>query len=287
MANNPHVIDATTEEFQSQVVDRSHELPVVVDFWAEWCGPCKTLMPVLVQLAESYNGEFLLAKVNIDEQQDLAMQHGVRSVPTVKVFRFGSVVDEFMGVQPEGEIRSIIERYIERESDRILNDAVERFGEDESEAAMERVRQVIADEPGNRRAQLMLAEMLISSGGFTEARRVLDELPVDQRMEDGVQTLLARLAFAEAAAEAPSTESLKEALAADADQSESRYQLGARLLVEGDYEGALENFLELMRRDRNYEDDAARKAMLRVFELLGSDSELVGRYRRQMARLLY
>lgn len=287
MADTPHVIDATVEGFQTQVVERSHQLPVVVDFWADWCGPCKMLMPVLTQLAESYGGKFLLAKVNIDQQQELAMQYGVRSVPTVKVFRFGAVVDEFMGVQPEGQIRAVIDRYIERESDRVINEASERFAQGETDAGIEMIRRVLADEPENQRAQLALTEMLVSSGKFAEARRILDELPVDQRMEDGVQALLARLEFAEAAADAPSAEALEQALADNPGDSEARYRLGARCLLDGDYERALESFLELMRRDRKYGDDAGRKAMVRIFELLGSDSELVGRYRRQMARLLY
>lgn len=286
MANAPHIVDITAGNFESEVVNRSHQVPVVVDFWAAWCGPCKTLMPLLTQLADEYAGQFVLAKVNIDEQQELAMQFGVRSVPTVKVFRFGGPVDEFMGVQPEPQIRAIIDRYIERESDRHLAAALERYEQGDIEGGLNGVRAVLAAEPENRRAQLVMAELLVASGDYAEARQLVESLPADLRMADEVEQLMARLDLAEAADGAAPIEQLQQRLAANPGDSEARYQLAMQCLAGGAYEEALETFLELMRRDRAYGEDAGRKGMLKAFELLG-DHELVGRYRRKMAQVLY
>ncbi len=286
MANSQYIVDVTAANFEQQVAQTSHQVPVVLDFWASWCQPCQMLMPILTGLAEQYAGQFVLAKVNIDEQQELAMQFGVRSVPTVKVFRFGAVVDEFLGVQPEAQIREIIDRYIERASDRVLAAALQQFAAGDTNAAIAAVRQVLADEPANERAQVILAELLMGVGSFTEARALIEALPADARMADEVQALATRLEFAEAAEQAPAATELERRLADNPADSEARYQLGVQRLGAGEYEGALEAFLELMRRDRRYGDDAGRKGMLKAFELI-EDPELIARYRRKMAQALY
>jgi putative thioredoxin len=287
MADNPFVIDVTAGSFGQAVVEASHRLPVLVDFWAAWCGPCKALLPTLTRLAAEYRGQFLLAKVNIDEQPELATRFGVRSVPTVKLFRFGEAVDEFLGAQPEGQIRALLDRYVETEVDRALAAAGALFEGGESGEALALGRRVVAENPDHHRARVVLAEMQAATGAFDEAEQTLASLPPALRMEATVQALLAQIEFGRINAAAPPLAELERQVAEAPDDSAARYQLAATRLARGDHEQALEEFLELMRRDRAFGDDAARKGMVKVFDLLGSDAELVSRYRRRMASLLY
>lgn len=280
------IIDVTADDFAASVLERSREVPVLVDFWASWCGPCKMLMPLLDKLAGEYQGQFLLAKANIDEQQSLATQYRVQSVPTVKVFRHGEVVDEFLGVQSEPAIRAIIDRYVERASDRAFAEAQAAYARGEVETALETARTAVESDPHNHRLAIAFAEMLLEQDRLDEAEKQLGTLPAHVAAEDAVAALLARLEFARIAYAAPAAKQLEAIVAADPAASEVRYQLACRYIVTGDYESAMGQLIELMRRDRNYGGDAARKALLKVFDILGG-GELVQRYRAQMARALY
>jgi putative thioredoxin len=281
MSNSAYIIDITAENFAS-VVERSTQVPVLVDFWATWCEPCKVLLPLMEKLAAEYQGKFLLAKVNIDEQQALATQFGVRSVPTVKMIRDGRVVDEFTGALPESQIRSFIDNHLEQPADRFLAAAEEAWGAGDAAQAEALLRQVMNEIPEDHRAQLMLAELHAVTGRTDEAAQLLATLPADLALSSQAEALRARLTFASAAAGAPEIEALQQALAAAPGDSKARHQLAARLVLAGDVEGALEQLLELLRRDRAYGDDAGRKGMLQVFDLLGGQGELVNRYRRLM-----
>ncbi len=287
MTDNAHIIDVTSENFSQAVLESSHRVPVLVDFWAPWCGPCQTLMPMLTRLAEAYRGQFVLAKVNIDEQQELAMRHGVRSVPTVKLFRGGQPVDEFLGALPEGQIRAFLDRHIEKESDRQLARARASAEQGNVDDAIARIREVLETEPDNLKAQLTLAELLLIEGDLATAADVVDNLPANLRLEPEVKQLAARLDFGQAAQGAPGVDELREQVAADPKDSDSRYRLAARHVMAGEYERALEQLLELMKRDRSYGDDAGRNGLVKVFEILGNQGELVTRYRRLMAAALY
>ena len=282
MADHPHILAATAETFEHEVITASRTVPVLVDYWASWCGPCQSLMPVLEALAAEYAGAFRLAKVNIDEQQELAGWAGVRSVPTVQLFKGGQVVEQFTGAQPEGEIRALLDRHIERASDALVAQAVAARDGGDVDGALQLLQQAVNDDPHNPRVRTALAETLMGAGRFEEAERSLEGVA-----EEVAGPLREQLAFARAAAEAPDLDALQAALEKDPGDSTARYQLGTRLLAAGDYEAALEAFLELMRRDRAYGDDAGRKALLQVFEMLGAEDERVGRYRRLMARALY
>ncbi|MGM0593271.1 MAG: thioredoxin [Pseudomonadota bacterium] len=287
MNSETYTFDVTDENFQHAVLDNSAHVPVLVDFWAPWCGPCQSLMPLLEKLAGEYGGKFLLAKANIDEQQELAMQFGVRSVPTVKVFRHGQEQEQFTGALPESQLREVIERHIERESDRLLAEILQRFTDGQQQAALEQLRQLRQAEPENRRLLEQELEMLITMGELEEADSLLQSLPANIQQEEAIQVLQADLTLKRAISDAPDSDTLRQRLQQNPDDSQARHQLALRLNEQGDVEGALEALLELLRRDRSYGDEAARKGMLMLFEQLGPDDERVARYRRQMFNILH
>ncbi|HKK04304.1 MAG TPA: thioredoxin [Gammaproteobacteria bacterium] len=286
-AESAHSVDITRENFSADVIEASESVPVVVDFWAPWCGPCQTLMPLLMRLAEEYAGAFRLAKVNIDEQPELATQFGVRSVPTVKVIRLGEVVDEFLGALPEAQIRDVLDRYVERTSDKLAADALAQIERGEVEAGLSALAAAADSDPENYRTRLALAEAQTQAGDYDGAAATLRALPADVATKPTVVNLQARLDFATVARSAPPQETLEAAVEADPDNSEARYQLAARRVLGGDYEAAMDQLLEILRRDRAYGDDAGRKGLLKVFELLGGKGELVNRYRGRMSAALY
>ncbi len=287
MTVSPFIVDVTQDDFQTQVVEASAQVPVLVDFWAEWCGPCKMLMPVLSQLAQAYAGQFILAKVNIDTQSDLANRFAVRSVPTVKLFRHGQVVDEFLGVQSEAQIRTLLDRHIERASDKLASEAIAQLEAGDPAQALRLLQQALADDPHNSRVVMTLAEVYMQLGDHEEAWTLLKGLPLKVTNEPAISALLARLAFISLAAKAPPLEALEETVAQRPTDSAARYQLSARYIARGEYEPALQHLLEIVRHDRAYDDDAGRKGLLKVFEILGGGDALVSRYRTLMSAALY
>ncbi len=287
MNNESYAFDVNVENFEQYVLNNSAHVPVLVDFWAPWCGPCQTLMPMLSKLAEEYNGQFLLAKVNIDEQQELATQFTVRSVPTVKLIRKGQVVDEFAGALPESQLRQFIDQHIEKESDRRLPAIMELFANGEQEQALEQLRDLRAIEPSNQQLLETELEMLIAMEQLQEADSLLQSLPANLQQEASIQAIQSSLKLKLAAMDAPTSDELHQRLERDPTDSEARYQLALQQTTAGDYEAALETFLELLKRDRQYGDDAARKGMLMVFDQLGPEDERVARYRRQMFAVLH
>ena len=284
MEKTGHILEATSENFAERVLERSRELPVVVDFWAGWCAPCQMLMPILHSLAEEYGGRFQLVTVDTDREQQLAMEYGVRSLPTVKLFRHGEVVDEFMGLQPESFIRQFIDRHIEKPSDKLLTAALVALDTGNAAQARTLLEQAHEMDPHNLQVTLALARVLIRSGAPQQAQALLDSLSFGQREEAEVRSLRALAGFARAAAEAPPAETLERRIEDNPDDLEARFQLGARRLVEESYQEAMDQFLEIMRRDRGFRDDLGRRSLLEAFEILGDRGELVNDYRKRMAR---
>lgn len=286
MADSPHIIEVTRDSFQSIVVDGSSERPVLVDFWAEWCGPCKVLMPVLAKLADAYGGKFLLAKVNTEEQQELAMQFGIRGIPAVKLFHKGEEVDEFTGALPEGEVRAFLDKHIPRESDNLIVQAEQLWSSGDISGALAVAQQAADSDPENTRTALAVARLQAASGDSAAARETLNRLPANEQMSDEFKALQSQLTFVAITEGAPSRADLEATLGQDAANSEARYQLAARLVLENNFEAALEHLLELLRKDRKFGDDAARKAMVQIFEMAGEDPA-VSAYRGRMMNLLY
>ena len=275
------VIDVTEADFEESVLVASTRMPVLIDFWAPWCGPCKQLTPVLEKVVASYQGTLRLAKVNTDEQQQIAAAFGIRSLPTVLLLKAGRPVDGFMGVQPEGAIRALLEKHIgappEPQAAPVPSDPKSR---------LEQARAAIAREPAEEAHRLPLIAALLENGLADEARAELERLPPNLSESDVAKKARSQLSFASVLAGAPAEAELRAAIAQDPAALKARHQLGTRLLLQGEDEGALAEFMEIMRRDRTFDDDLGRKALIAAFDLV-QDPDLVSRTRRQMASILF
>ncbi len=287
MTHSPPVVTVTAQNFQSLVLDGSFERPVLVDFWADWCAPCRALMPLLAKLAEEYGGRFLLAKVNTEEEQALAAQFGIRSLPTVQLFKSGRVIDQFMGALPEPQVREFLDRHLPRLSDGLLAQAQGLLAAGEIDAAQSLIEQARSQDPANARLVLAEIQLTAARGAINQALADLDRLPIELAHDPEANALRGQLRFASALEGAPAAADLTARLAADPRDSEARYQLAAHHVLRGDYAEALALLLELMKRDRAFADDAGRKGMLAVFDLLGGQGELVATYRAKMMSALY
>lgn len=281
----PYIIDVTHGTFDAEVVTRSRDTPVLVDFWAAWCGPCQVLMPLLSKVAHEYAGKFVLAKVNTDEEQKLAGAYGIRGLPTVKLFRNGKVVGEFSGVQPEKTIRALLDAHIPRESDLLADAALGEYNAGRIESAFTKLRAAVTSDPKNDRVRLRLAQALIEQGHDNEGEEVLRGLTIGGAAQPEAAAVMARLEFVRIAGR-ETVAALAARHAEAPDDLDTRYRLGAAHVLQGEHEVGLEQFLEIVRRDRRFKDGAAHKAMLAVFNLLGNQNELVKRYRVQLSLAL-
>ncbi len=285
-AASPHVFDVTLERFEAEVLLKSKEVPVLVDFWATWCGPCKTLGPILEKLAAEYHGAFLLAKVDVDKEQQLAGYFQIRSVPTVMLLKGGQIVDGFPGALPEGQLKQFLAQHGITPAEPAAEESAAEAPPIDPEAEVIRLRHAVAEAPDDGALKLDLVLALLKVGAAAEAETLLDALPANLATDDRAVKARARLGFAALLKDAPPAVVLEQAIAANPDDLRARHLLGARCIVEGESEAGLAQFLEMLKRNRAYEDGLPKKALIDAFRVV-EDEDLVGAYRRKMASVLF
>lgn len=286
MADSPFIFDIDESNYEQIVIQGSHQVPILVDFWAGWCQPCQVLMPLLAKLADEYQGRFVLAKINTEEQQAIAAQFGIRSIPTVKLFRNGRPVDEFAGALPEAEVRAFLDRHLPRESDNTVSMAEDKLRAGDAAGALALLEQARAADPANPRIGIAIAQVQSSTGDLDAAEATLDALTVEGADADEVERVRSQLFFDRIAGAEADPTGLEGRLQADPGDSEARYRLAGLQAVHGHYEAAMDNLLTLMQNDRKFGEDAARQALLRLFAMLGNEP-IVNRYRTRMFNLLH
>ena len=282
MSTSPYIVDITIENFQQVILEGSMQQPILVDFWADWCAPCKQLLPILTKLADEYQGKFILAKINIEEQPELAAQFQVRSVPTVMLVSEGQLLDQFNGAKPESEIRAFLEPHLSNPVDQIKQQIAELIGAEQLDQALLLLQQAVTQLPEDYELQIQMARVLLQKGQATDAKAVLDNLPETEKGRPEVKGLMAGLGFAE---RAPSAEQL--AALGDRDDSEARYLKAMDALIKSDYERAIELLMAIVRDERSYQEGIANKTLLEVFSLLGESNPLVIQTRRKLFTLMY
>ncbi|MBM7062757.1 thioredoxin [Pseudomonas sp. UL073] len=290
MSDSPYIFDiAGAASFDQLVIQNSFHKPVLVDFWADWCAPCKALMPLLAKITEEYRGELLLAKVNCDIEQDIVARFGIRSLPTVVLFKDGQPVDGFAGAQPESAIRTLLEPHVQLpapEAGDPLVAAQELFAAGRFAEAENLLKQLLGEDNSNAAALILYARCLAERGELGEAATVLDAVKGDEHKQ-ALAAAKAQLTFLRQVADLPDAAELKSRLAQNAGDDEASYQLAIHQLALQQYEAALDALLKLFVRNRSYADGLPHKTLLQVFDLLGSDHPLVIAYRRKLYQALY
>jgi putative thioredoxin len=280
------MVEITRENAQRMLIEESRSRPVLIDFWADWCSPCKMLLPILEKLVREYAGQVLLAKVNCDELQPIAQQFGVRSLPTVILMKDGQPVDGFVGAQPESAVRAMLEKHLPKPWDVSIQEALRLLHEGDVAGALAPARR--AYEESRQRADIakVYADVLIELNRVDEAQIVLDSIPmVDQ--DGDYERLIAALQLKKQAADTPEIQALLEAQQRAPEDMDIGYQLAVQYSQAGRSREALELLIAILRRDREFRGGEARKTMLDIIRALGKGDPLAAEYQRKLFALMY
>ena len=284
---NQWTIEVTDQNFEQQVVERSHAVPVVVDFWAPWCGPCQAIGPLLEQLAEEQDGKFVLAKINVDDNPMLAQAFAIQSIPAVKAIRNGAIAGEFLGAQPEPAIRQFVADLLPSEAESLAREGTRLAEEGKTQGAESLYRAALSKEENQPLALLGLSRLLVERGDAADALALLGKIPLNAPESDAAQQLMSQIRLQQGGENAGNEQEYRDKLEANPDDLEARFELAQALAASGKYQAALAEYLEIVKKDRGFQDDGARKAMLEVFDVVGPRSELAEHFRSELAKVLF
>lgn len=287
MAQERYIFDATADNFRNLVLENSERGPVLVNYWSPKAGPCMMLMPRLIHLAKDYRGRFLLVMLNTEEFGPLARDHSVTSIPTIKVFRRGKVVDTLHGAESEARLRTFIDKQIGATLRAPHMAALQAFQKGKVEQAVTLAAQAALDNPEDFRIPLDLAKFLVLQGRHHQAHDLLNALPTPAKENAEISALLTHLGFILAAQDAPPPDTLEARIAADPDDLEARYRLAAMKLIQNEYTHAMAQLIEIARRDRKFRDDVGRKGLLAIFNILGDENNMVRYYRSLLQNAMH
>ncbi|MDH6269791.1 putative thioredoxin [Rhizobium sp. SG_E_25_P2] len=295
-AGHAHVKDTTTQAFGRDVMEESTRQPVLVDFWAPWCGPCRQLTPVIEKVVAEAGGKVKLVKLNIDDHPAIPGQLGIQSIPAVVAFVNGRPVDGFMGALPETQVRAFIDKIAgpgagpideAAEIEAVLTEAEAALAEGDLGGAADMFGAVLQADPDSLRALAGMANCMIAAGQWERARDLLASLPDDKKTDAVVAPLLAKLAQIEEARKLGDPRALEHELALNPDHHDARMKLAKILNVEGDREGAAEHLFYIMKKDRAYDDDGARRQLLQFFDVWGVKDPATIAARRKLSSILF
>ncbi len=284
------VKNSDTANFEADVIAASAVVPVIVDFWAPWCEPCKTLGPAIEKLVRQTAGLVRLVKINIDDNQDLAMQLRIQSIPTVYAFRDGQPVDGFVGAQSESQLRQFIDRLTKGKAtplEQALEGAEAALGAGDVEAAAAAYGKILGQDPSHAGATAGMIRCLIAGGDIEAAKTFVDRLADDVAKAPAVAAAVSALELAEQSSGAGDADELTSRLERDPDDHQARFDLATAHYAAGRNEAAVEHLVELVRRDRTWNDEAARKQLVKVFDALGPADPLTVSARRQLSSILF